>query len=79
MTEAAGLRPQKALVASIQQENRQLRDLQQENRELRALLEEHQNALELIMSKYRQHVSQLVRASKVDFEKLSNNNYTQVS
>ncbi|KAF4523073.1 hypothetical protein B566_EDAN003085 [Ephemera danica] len=78
LSEAAGLRPQKALVASIQQENRQLRDLQQENRELRALLEEHQNALELIMSKYRQHVSQLVRASNVDFEKLTNHNYTQV-
>ena len=36
---------------------RHIRTLQQENKELRAALEEHQNALELIMSKYRQHVT----------------------
>ncbi|XP_059483104.1 FGFR1 oncogene partner 2 homolog [Neocloeon triangulifer] len=77
LSEVAGTRPQRALVASIQQENRQLRELQQENRELRALLEEHQNALELIMSKYRQHVSQLIRNSHVDFEKLTNSQLTQ--
>jgi len=78
LSEIAGTRPQRALVASIQQENRQLRELQQENRELRALLEEHQNALELIMSKYRQHISQLIRNSHVDFEKLTNSQLAQV-
>lgn len=72
------MRPQRALVASIQQENRQLRELQQENRELRALLEEHQNALELIMSKYRQHISQLVKNSQIDFEKLAKKELAQV-
>lgn len=78
LSEVAGLRPQRALVASIQQENRQLRELQQENRELRALLEEHQNALELIMSKYRQHISQLVKNSQIDFEKLAKKELAQV-
>lgn len=32
----------------------------QENKELRLALEEHQNVMELIMSKYRQQVAQLV-------------------
>ena len=41
----------------IQQENRHIRSLQQENKELRATLEEHQATLELIMSKYREHIS----------------------
>ena len=44
----------------IQQENRHIRSLQQENKELRATLEEHQAALELIMSKYREHISRSV-------------------
>ena len=40
----------------------------QENKELRAALEEHQNALELIMSKYRPHVTRLVTTSKLDIK-----------
>ena len=40
----------------------------QENKELRAALEEHQNALELIMSKYRHHVTRLVTTSKLDIK-----------
>ena len=39
-----------------------------ENKELRAALEEHQNALELIMSKYRHHVTRLVTTSKLDIK-----------
>ena len=42
---------------------RHIRTLQQENKELRAALEEHQNALELIMSKYRQHVTRCESSS----------------
>ena len=60
LNEVAHNRPRAQLVLGIQQENRHIRTLQQENKELRAALEEHQNALELIMSKYRQHVTRLV-------------------
>ncbi|XP_037528664.1 FGFR1 oncogene partner 2 homolog isoform X2 [Rhipicephalus sanguineus] len=52
-------RPRAALVLSIQQENRHMRELQQENRELVAALKEHQSALELIMAKYREQVARL--------------------
>lgn len=66
LNEIASQRPHTALVADIQHENRHLRDLQQENRELRAALEENQNALELIMTKYRQQVSQLINSTRID-------------
>ena len=79
LNETARQRPHTVLVAGIQQENRHLRELQQENRELRAALEEHQNALELIMSKYRQQVTKLVSGSKQDLSSLHfNNRYSQV-
>ncbi|GAB5575404.1 suppressor of IKBKE 1 isoform X1 [Prionailurus viverrinus] len=53
----------------LSQENTQIRDLQQENRELWVSLEEHQDALELIMSKYRKQMLQLMVAKKaVDAE-----------
>lgn len=60
LNEAANNRPRSALIHSIQQENRHIRELQQENKELRLALEEHQNVMELIMSKYRQQVAKLV-------------------
>ncbi|PSN42827.1 FGFR1 oncogene partner 2 [Blattella germanica] len=66
LNETARQRPHTVLVAGIQQENRHLRELQQENRELRAALEEHQNALELIMSKYRQQVTKLVSSTVME-------------
>uniref|UniRef100_A0A1B6G2J8 FGFR1 oncogene partner 2 homolog n=1 Tax=Cuerna arida TaxID=1464854 RepID=A0A1B6G2J8_9HEMI len=78
LNDAARQRPHSVLIAGIQQENRHLRELQQENRELRAALEEHQNALELIMSKYRQQMTQLVNNSKQNFHTLYNQQYTQV-
>jgi len=59
-------RPRAQLVLGIQQENRHIRQLQHENKELRAALEEHQNVLELIMSKYRQHMSCLVHSTKLE-------------
>lgn len=53
----------------LSQENTQIRDLQQENRELWVSLEEHQDALELIMSKYRKQMLQLMVAKQaVDAE-----------
>ncbi|XP_053105424.1 suppressor of IKBKE 1 [Hemicordylus capensis] len=48
----------------LSQENTQIRDLQQENRELWISLEEHQDALELIMNKYRKHMLQLMMKRK---------------
>ncbi|XP_005059584.1 PREDICTED: suppressor of IKBKE 1 [Ficedula albicollis] len=56
----SGLRPHVVLA----QENTQIRDLQQENRELWVSLEEHQDALELIMSKYRKQMLQLLEGRK---------------
>ncbi|CAH1394385.1 unnamed protein product [Nezara viridula] len=78
LNEMAKHRPHAALVAGIQQENRHLRDLQQENRELRAALEEQQNALELIMSKYRQQITKLAHSSQIDLTKLYNKKYTEI-
>ncbi|KAM9321003.1 suppressor of IKBKE 1 [Gastrophryne carolinensis] len=46
------------------QENTQIRDLQHENKELWLSLEEHQYALELIMSKYRRQMLQLIANKK---------------
>jgi len=68
LNEVAHNRPRAHLVLGIQQENRHIRTLQQENKELRAALEEHQNALELIMSKYRHHVTKLVNTTKPDLK-----------
>nr|XP_014426885.1 suppressor of IKBKE 1 isoform X2 [Pelodiscus sinensis] len=48
----------------LSQENTQIRDLQQENRELWISLEEHQDALELIMSKYRKQMLHLIMGRK---------------
>jgi len=72
LNEVAHNRPRAQLVLGIQQENRHIRTLQQENKELRAALEEHQNALELIMSKYRQHVTKLVNAPHPDINNINN-------
>ena len=58
----------------IQQENRHIRQLQHENKELRAALEEHQNVLELIMSKYREHMSCLVNSTKIEKDMLIREN-----
>ena len=65
LNEVAHNRPRAQLVLGIQQENRHIRTLQQENKELRAALEEHQNALELIMSKYRHHVTRYINQSDI--------------
>lgn len=50
--------------SSIQQpENRNITKLQRENKELRLLLEEHQIALDMIMTKYREKMAELIGAT----------------
>lgn len=71
-------KPHSQLIANIQKENRHLREIQQENRELRAALEEHQTALEHIMSKYRQHTTQQIYKSRINFLALQNDKYNEV-
>ena len=58
----------------IQQENRHIRQLQHENKELRAALEEHQNVLELIMSKYREHMSCFQNSTKIEKDLVTREN-----
>lgn len=53
------------IVSNLQRESRHFRKLERENHELRMALEDHQNTLELIMSKYRSQVSQLIAANSI--------------
>ena len=46
-----------------QPENRNITKLQRENKELRLLLEEHQIALDMIMTKYREKMAELIGAT----------------
>ncbi|KAF2894238.1 hypothetical protein ILUMI_11931 [Ignelater luminosus] len=78
LNEVAHQKPHSQLIANIQKENRHLREIQQENRELRAALEEHQTALEHIMSKYRQHTTQQIYKSRINFLALQNDKYNEV-
>ncbi|XP_013185930.2 FGFR1 oncogene partner 2 homolog [Amyelois transitella] len=67
LNEASRERPRGALIASIERESRLMRDVQRENGELRAALEDHRRALELIMTKYRQHTEKRMWESRIDF------------
>ncbi|GJQ83945.1 hypothetical protein Trydic_g8684 [Trypoxylus dichotomus] len=78
LNEVAHQKPHSQLIANIQKENRHLREIQQENRELRAALEEHQTALEHIMSKYRQHTSQQIYKSRINFSTFQDEGYKKV-
>nr|CAB3245934.1 FGFR1 oncogene partner 2 homolog [Phallusia mammillata] len=60
LNKVAGHRPRSTLVLGIQQENCAIRSLQNENDELRQSLTDHQNALELIMTKYRHQMVQFM-------------------
>lgn len=62
------------IIQVIHQENPQIREIQQENRQLKASIEEHQRAIELIMTKYRQHTQQQIQETRLDFEKLARAN-----
>ncbi|KAK0088813.1 hypothetical protein PV325_010607 [Microctonus aethiopoides] len=70
--------PREQLIADIQQDTRHLREIQAENRELRNALEDHQNALELIMSKYRQQTAALMKNCKTDLSSLHNARYANI-
>ncbi|XP_039746365.1 FGFR1 oncogene partner 2 homolog [Pararge aegeria] len=67
LNEASRERPRGELIASMERESRLMRDVQRENGELRAALEDHRKALELIMSKYRQHTEKRIWESQIDF------------
>ena len=56
---------------NLAQENTQIRELQAENRDLKLSLEEHQNALGLIMTKYREQMVKLMLANKLDSKTVS--------
>lgn len=71
-------RPHLQLIAGIHREDKHIRDIQAENKELRKTLEDHQNALELIMSKYRKQTASLLRLSKTDVSALHNSKYTDI-
>lgn len=78
LNEVANQKPHSQLIANIQKENRHLKEIQQENRELRAALEEHQNAIEHIMTKYRQHTSQQIYKSRNNWLLLQDQHYNQI-
>lgn len=70
------------MIHVIHQENPQIREIQSENRQLKASIEEHQRAIELIMTKYREHTQRQIRETKLDFERLvkanENNNVSEI-
>ena len=59
LNDIADHRPRSTLILGSQLENQRIQNLEQENRELSITLAEHQSALELIMNKYREQVSEL--------------------
>lgn len=78
LNEVAHQKPHSELIANIQKENRHLKEIQQENRELREALEEHQTALEHIMSKYRQHTTDQIYKSRINFAELQSQRYNDI-
>lgn len=78
LNEATRERPRGALIASIERESRLMRDVQRENSELRAALDDHRRALELIMTKYRQHTDKRIWESKPDFTAAMNEKQQEV-
>lgn len=71
-------KPHSQIKSDIQKENRHLRELKQENRELRAALEDYQNTLEHIMTKYRQHTTEQIFKSRINFKALYDQKYHDV-
>lgn len=70
--------PHVQLIAGIKRENRHLHEIHAENKELKNALEDHQNALELIMSKYRQQIASLIQLSKTDLSSLHHTKYANI-
>lgn len=77
-TESMTTKAHSTLIAGMQQESKLLRELQMENQALKFAVEDYQNALEIIMSKYRSQSEQLINDSKVDMSKLYNEHYGQI-
>ncbi|CAH0560720.1 unnamed protein product [Brassicogethes aeneus] len=78
LNEVANQKPHSQLLANIQKENRHLREIQQENRELKATLEDYQTTLEHIMTKYRQHTTEQIYKSKINFKAMQNERYNEI-
>lgn len=55
-----------------------MREIQQENRELRAALEDYHITLEHIMSKYREHTSNQIYKTRINFTAFQENKYSQI-
>lgn len=78
LNEVANQRPHSQLIANIQKENRHLKEIQQENRELRAALEEYHTTLQHVMSKYREHTSEEIYKSKINFKAMQEKKYSEI-
>ncbi|RZC38216.1 FGFR1 oncogene partner 2 -like [Asbolus verrucosus] len=78
LNEVANQKPHSQLIANIQKENRHLREIQQENRELRAALEDYQTTLEHIMTKYREHTTDEIYKTKLDFKSFQSKQYDEI-
>jgi len=59
-------RPRFYLVQGIQHEKRRIRELQLENQELQSALFDAQNAVEMVMSKYRAHISKWAKLTAME-------------
>ncbi|KAJ8969424.1 hypothetical protein NQ314_001766 [Rhamnusium bicolor] len=78
LNEVAHQKPHSQLIANIQRENRHLREIQQENRELRAALEDYQTTLEHVMTKYREHTTEQIYKSRINFKAIQDQKYNEV-
>nr|CAH7719885.1 unnamed protein product [Callosobruchus chinensis]CAH7749401.1 unnamed protein product [Callosobruchus chinensis] len=78
LNEIANQKPHSQLIANIQKENRHLREIQQENRELRDALEDYHITLEHVMSKYREHATEQIEKTRVDFKALQPQKYRRI-
>ncbi|KAL5962826.1 Circulating cathodic antigen, partial [Taenia solium] len=58
--------PRKQLILCLAAENKQLEQLKMQNRTLETSLEEHELTLEMIMSKYREQISNLMRTNETE-------------
>lgn len=79
MNSQANQRPKADLVKRSQTaiyENRKIRELVMENNDLKCALAEHQEAIEIIMSKYRTQMTAFMALSKEQKEVMPSNNET---
>lgn len=60
------------MVNRIQQQNANCSELMKENRELKVCVEDYERGMELIMQKYREHISNKILGSKTNFKDVYN-------